>query len=1211
VADRPYVAGAVAIGIVAAALRLGTGGGPTASTASLASQSGGRGGHTTLSAKNQFDDEKWSTSMSDHPERLGKLTAQKEIEEEIDDFYKPPTPMADDCNTPEVMIAIEPDPVHTHLGLLFDRDMDALEEALQDSGWEYQSNWLPWSASSSTPTADRSTDVEQRRLFLKGHEQSPGVILFRRGAVANAEASAGVACSARQTAGLPGSRPLIVFLVGNSPTGGINRPQFEEALSRLRHITKDQKELRILGPTFSGSGTSLQYLLNSDAISKVGMNRITIASGSITEPHCEHLLPGGTFVKLKDVTEKWVEQDKAEQDKNVKGKIPERASANPKPVAGNSSAQDDRQVCISSDFRKTLVSFGVDRDWSIAEVEEYLKEKGGFRDEQIAELTEDESSYGNHTKGPPTEKPSSEQDHLQLYFPRNISHLRSAYQKSNVFGFGASTQGSANISLNLDFDEANEDEDSIPSFAGRQMPVSQDGVMHQIADVLEQRHIKVVLLSATDILDEIFVSEILAREAPNVLVVADQTDNLFLRSSSAKNSSNMYFVSPWPLITDSQLWSHATGFLKPRTFPSDLAEGLYAAARYLSDPQNPELPDYGSPFPLSPTKRPPLWISAVGHGDYWPVALLGANMERSPFHLPEIETQDKPEGIFEIERSPLSQHLLLLLLGFLALYHTAKCFQVKTLRPLSLRYAINDADARTSKLWLQWWMTVLLLLALELSICPTHEFSLPHAALYAGGVALCAAAARICWDAIGKPCVFAGVLLWAVFAAVALGGWHLLWLWLPGSSDFFRYRSSYPLRGISPVFPLFLTVAGFFLLLYNRLDRLTFTENFRPYLPKGMDELPNVPSDKSLREVNALLMCKPDQATKYSKMKLLGLIAGTAFICLVPLRLYPRMFDGLQIEGCLMVAMFSLLVAILWDVVMAGRIWYALKSKCLDRLESSSLRRGFSSIQGLTWSSLWILRGSGESRYRIINRLMEQADRHVLDEEANCSKEGISLRKAFQDVLDVYKSPPFDHQKLVKDFGVLQERIGYAAQLLLKKLRDSWISEQDLITAADALKTEDKRTEGKPSEAHSDESKSASRILQQLREEWVALVYVHYIRMVLLQIRSRLLTAAMLYLFLVWACTSYPYLNRHTLLIGLSALLGVLAFGMIAIYASINRDPILSRATNHIPGHLDLDFYAKTVTMVGVPLIGFVAAQFPEVSSFLFSWIEPGMSAVK
>jgi hypothetical protein len=1175
-ADRPYVAGAVAIGIVAAALRLGGGGGAPTATSSLASQARESGKHGAVSATDDFDTVKWSTMMSDHPDILGKLTAQKELKETIDDFYKVPAkpPVAGaNCDVPEVMIAIEPDPVHTHLALLFDRDIDAMEEALQDSGWEYQSNWLPWSASASTPSANRSVDEEQRRLFLKGREDTPGVILFRPGKSATRQAKAGVPCAERKP-----SNPLAVFVVGNSPTAGIDRPQFEDALLRLHKLAPDQHELRILGPTFTGSGASLRSLLSDEAVSKLGLTKITIATGSITDSHCEDLLPGGSPAQI------------------LLEESPQNGA-----VSGN-SVPYYHDVCQSSDSRMTLVSFGVDRDWSMDRTKDFLVEEGQFQRGEIAELTEDESSFGNMFD-PST---SVSTGYLQLYFPRNISHLRSAYQKSNVFGFGASTQGSGSISLNLDFDEENQDDDSIPSFAGRQMPVSQDGVMHQIADVLEQRHIKVVLLGATDVLDEIFVSEILARDAPNVLVIVDETDNLFLRLSSANHFGNMYFVSSWPLITDSQLWSHATGFPQPRTFPSDLAEGLYAAARYLSDPQKPSLPDYGSPFPRSPTKRPPLWISAVGHGDYWPVAML-ENTGRSPFHLPEVQGQDIPAGIFGIERSPLSQHLFLLLLGLLALYHTAKCFQIDRLRPMSFRYALDDADSKGSKLWLQAGLTALLMLALELTISPAHEFSLPHLAFYGGGLALCAAAARICWDAMGRACVVAYVLLGVVFAVFAFGGWHLLWIWLPGSSEFVRYRSSYPLRGISPVFPLFLAVAGYFFLLYSRLDRLTFTENFRPHLPKGMHELPNVPGDGDLKGVCDLLMHKADRATKLRKGALLAVIVAVSFICLVPFHLYPRMFDGLRIEVCLTVAMFGLLVAVLWDLLMAGWLWFELKSSCLERLESSSLRRGFSSIHGLTWSSLWLLRGSIPSRYRIINRLLEQAKRLVLREETTtCPEEGVSLRDAFAEIQNVLRKNPPDPPGVVKAFGVLQKRIAFVAQLLLEKLHRSWIHEANLITAPDALIPEDKSDD-----AHSAEEGKGPGVLQRLREEWVALAYVHYIRMVLFQVRSRLLIAATLYLFLVWAGTSYPYLNRHSLMIGLSALLGVLAFGVIAIYASINRDPILSRATNHVPGHLDLDFYVKTISLVGVPLIGFVAAQFPEVSSFLFSWIEPGMSTVK
>ena len=60
----------------------------------------------------------------------------------------PPTPA--EASQAEAMIAMVPDPVHTHLALLFDRYIDVVQQALQDStsekapGWIYVSQWLPW-----------------------------------------------------------------------------------------------------------------------------------------------------------------------------------------------------------------------------------------------------------------------------------------------------------------------------------------------------------------------------------------------------------------------------------------------------------------------------------------------------------------------------------------------------------------------------------------------------------------------------------------------------------------------------------------------------------------------------------------------------------------------------------------------------------------------------------------------------------------------------------------------------------------------------------------------------------------------------------------------------------------------------------------------------------------------------------------------------------
>jgi hypothetical protein len=187
-----------------------------------------------------------------------------------------------------------------------------------------------------------------------------------------------------------------------------------------------------------------------------------------------------------------------------------------------------------------------------------------------------------------------------------------------------------------------------------------------------------------------------------------------------------------------------------------------------------------------------------------------------------------------------------------------------------------------------------------------------------------------------------------------------------------------------------------------------------------------------------------------------------------------------------------------------------------------------------------------------------------------------------------------------------------SAEQLLLELCQSWKDEACLITGPahfPAAEIEEKSEDKAKDKAIA--IFPSHKTVQQIQEEWLALIYIHCVRLILIQIRSRLSTAAMLYLLLVWSVTSYPYMNRHILISALTALLGVLAFAVVGTYASINRDPILSRATDHEPGKLDFDFYVKTASMAGIPLLGFIASQFPEESNFLFSWIEPGMAGGK
>ena len=203
-----------------------------------------------------------STAMNNDPIRLGTVTACKELEEAIADFYHPSsepaacTPKAaaqtnssqstsakssDVSDALEVMIAIEPDPVHTHLSL----SSTATSIRSKTPCRAQAGSTSPTGCrhpSSSAPAGARFVDQEQQRLFNEGREQYPGVILFRsdqpRQALTPGVESKGqpeVKSATLTDAAAIGSRPpLAVFVVGNSPTGGVDRTQFEEALVRVK-----------------------------------------------------------------------------------------------------------------------------------------------------------------------------------------------------------------------------------------------------------------------------------------------------------------------------------------------------------------------------------------------------------------------------------------------------------------------------------------------------------------------------------------------------------------------------------------------------------------------------------------------------------------------------------------------------------------------------------------------------------------------------------------------------------------------------------------------------------------------------------------------------------------------------------------------------------------------------------------------------------------
>ena len=142
----------------------------------------------------------------------------------------------------EFLIATVPDPIDTGYGHSFDQVVDAIQRAVEKKdGYVLDRCWLPWDI-------DRKAKPKPGDPPSNLHQTMPGVLLFRHGKD-----------KARKV-----NRPSLcaVFLIGESPMSGVHKPAFYRALSMIRKAGHPVSEpLRVLGPYFSGSQTSLQFVI--------------------------------------------------------------------------------------------------------------------------------------------------------------------------------------------------------------------------------------------------------------------------------------------------------------------------------------------------------------------------------------------------------------------------------------------------------------------------------------------------------------------------------------------------------------------------------------------------------------------------------------------------------------------------------------------------------------------------------------------------------------------------------------------------------------------------------------------------------------------------------------------------------------------------------------------------------------------------------------
>ncbi len=1137
------------------------------------------------------------------------------------------------------VVATVPDPLHTLLNLQFDRTIDAIQQAAQDEGFTYDSSWLPWKAQAADYSGRQDQSKEDEEISRR--ELCPGLILFRR----SMHRSSAPRYDDTYTRG------LFVFVVGEKPTTGINRAQWENTLEWINlHADKRDGDpaLRVLGPNFSGSAPSVARAIADPGGQARGFPNILLYTGAMHG--CSSF--------------QWLKSEL--QQLNA---VPVRAAT----FDENDSIQVDRYFRYLSD-----------RGHSISEV---------------AVLSEDETAYGGLPDAAPvtggTKSTTPCEPHylpdnapLHLYYPRDISALRSAYQEQSIFSQSTGDKSSAaHVVLQAQATKStHQDTDTIPTFSGPNSALAQEAQMYGIVDSLRTHGVRFVILRSTNSLDNLFLTRFLHRAYPDAFIVTIGADLLFGREIDSTEFRGVEALTAFPLLPRGQDWTRGASTLARhahRVFGSDTMEGTYLATRFLiTDPDaasgepspyihptklDGPIPDFRTPFwdnLSSGITAPPTWLSVIGRDGYWPVAVL---TEPVPNSVPPVSTVAKmalPTGptvvpketpaLWKFNLSPawkfccglallaVGLHLYACLFGrrsenqsmfiqFVPLSGNRQCFLIGlgwaiigSIALLMLRcstristYLVASNSIWISVLYIAAWLT---LLGIVFDIF-FRSFGEPRS-LHLGAL-------RVWKDQLGGrtgDAVLAykrtlTAIVWIAFPIAIL--WSTYWT---GTRIFdysdpngvpTAYRAVHLTNGVSPMVSLLLLLCGFYCWFWQTLSGLALLGEGRPILPNHKHLVVALTriSDSMARNIES-------RAIPFPGPRQVSLYLFPIAILALPLYALrhegPDGFDPIlhslenhafneTLHALLALALYILL----FECTQLVSTWLSLK-RLLLALNRTPLRRTFTALQGLSMNSLWNLSGtSSRARYTIFSHQLESLLhlQNILRPIPNCGSKDAEVRASIEVACErgrrfVEKRSRTADLAMINDIDGREMREAFSQcteQILNDLILPEWLSETDSL---DLLKDCEKPDANFIPPLSKDKPTSHA-------EEFVCLIYVGYLQNLLARMRTMVLSIVGVLVGLAFSLAFYPYVPRPTLAFVLLMLVGVLGSAVAIVYAGLERDSTLSHITNTKPGELGIGFWVRYGSFIGVPIIGLLVAQFPAITDFVTSWIEPGLNAAK
>ena len=1111
------------------------------------------------------------------------------------------------------LVATVPDPIDSHLVQGFDRAVGAIQRGVEQDSYVLDRLFLPWKKDTETrwnvnanpSDSDSFLTVSPKSAAGNLHRRRPGSLLFR----------------GRQKP----EELLIVYLVGETPTSGIQREAMSAALDAIGncHWRKargiqgcEDGQIRILSPFFSGSTESLR---NSLSLRK---EVFTIVSGSATVEDNKSVLKSASNVSSYSAT---VLSDKT----------------------------------LQRTFYKFLHDrFEPNRPGAVA----LFYESGTVYGSSARPTPRPSPSAGptNTKPGPTPNGPreshtgSDSENLLEFWipFPLHVSQLRGAYEKDTALkNEGFFNRGPRHaLELPLEAPEQNPG-DILPPQDPKMTANVADLVLASGIETIRREKIHFVGIVASDTRDILFIARKIRESDASVTLFTFGSDILFTHPDYERYLRGMLIITPYPLFSPNQQWTGA-GPLR-MSFSGSSEQGIYNAVLALVPRDTGEMSsllEYHSPL-ADERERPPVWVMAVGRNGFWPVWLTSDYEDKIGYVYSPPASDPRTAVQPPKERPPgavLAFVIIEVIFSLILLSYGGARLQLLRGSPwlseiIGTKARIFGGINRHADILFSNWSnrnargihqvylgTGFFVFGLVQTAVWTHLFAVRRLIptrspwVVVALVFFAAILAVAFWLAAMREFVvhyrevrskFRLVVVLGVPLALAfpLGRYLYEIVTLPSPEVLALYGRVLDFAStVTPALPFLLGFAVVIFWVITNIQRAFLLEIHAEARPPGESRLTSLEGIRPIQSSMERLL--DDPATRV--IALLG-----PFLLLVPFYRVLAWREYHTIDGARWSLLFEVMLLVCYFVIMYSVTLFLLLClglrRLLKRLASHPVALGFQRLPDSVattpwkmWSALPSLavHSASVSQLRALANLARgegpDATQGRLSVLADLADQ--QMAKALRnDAIGLTATLPFRR--------ALRRIMGSAMVTVLAALEVEWSKWPRSAGPVEVpeKKAEEQQTLNTPAWIRT-RTPSGPEIWIRTAEEFVALRMSVFIRHVFLQMRNLLSFAFVGFLLALMAINSYPFEPKR-LVMALVWFVALVTIPTVAwVFVKMDRDPILSFIGKTKPGRvtLSVELVTSMLIYVVVPLVTLFATQFPGVGDIVFSIFSPTVKSL-